>query len=130
MAREIKYRGISRQTNEWVYGIPAYCSGGAIGKICGWIGEDGFEQYQEFEVLEESIGLFTGLKDKNGKGIYEGDILKKWYSRDVSGKDIVEWNEVVVFETTHEGSGFDITFLATCEIIGNIYENPNLLTNQ
>ena len=73
---------------------------------------------------------YTGLKDKNGKEIYEGDILSKWYSRDLSGNDIIKWNEEVEFETANEWAGFNITFLDKCEIIGNIYEQPHLINEK
>jgi uncharacterized phage protein (TIGR01671 family) len=73
------------------------------------------------------IMQFTGLLDKNGKEIYEGDVLRSWYSRDLSGKDIIRFNEVVEFQVTHEGSGFDISFLDKSEVVGNVFENPELL---
>jgi YopX protein len=71
MSREIKFRGLARETKKWVYGLPTYGSGGAIDGIAGWMGEDGGEQYEEVKVLEETVSEWTGLKD-----VFEGDILR------------------------------------------------------
>lgn len=76
----------------------------------------------------ENVMQYTGLKDKNGKDIYEGDIIKTWYSRDMSGKDIIEIIEPVEYELRLGISGFDILFIENAEVIGNIYENSNILT--
>lgn len=75
---------------------------------------------------------FTGLKDKNGKEIYEGDVLK------INLYDDLEWNTKVRFRNGGfcidvEGEEYNVTLIgflndeASAEIIGNLYENPELL---
>lgn len=64
---------------------------------------------------------YTGLKDKNGKEIYEGDILDHGY-----GKHPVVWNTY----RWELADGHSILWSDMCEVIGNIYENPELLKEE
>jgi len=70
---------------------------------------------------------FTGLKDKNGKEIYEGDILQL----DYANKDRIVCEYVVYGNVSRFIMGEEeVVFTGGAEVIGNIYENPELLTEK
>ena len=138
--RNIKFRGKTGTTEgkKWVYGY--------LYKIKSFFSEDyqyfiKNEHLQETSVDEETIGQYTGLKDKNGKEIYEGDIIEFSYDMFVGNFDTFVAKGKVVFE---EGAFYVEVFenerttkdeayllysinLDTIEVIGNIYDNPELL---
>ena len=124
--REILFRGKWKNSGEWVYGnlfnpdkadTPTQiCIGTYIEKTC-------------YEIDPETVGQFTGLTDKNGKKIFEGDIVRY-------GDTIHR----VVFEQRNGTAYFGIVisdietwlFGYKCpanlmEVIGNIYDNPELM---
>ncbi len=131
--REIKYRGLNEETGEWVYGWYTKLVEG-IRRFDAIIADVDGELTRFYIHNKETIGQYTGLHDKNGKEIYEGDIVK---FEDVSGyKDgcaSVIWHEDScgyylendddnIYDTL-----YDFTPSYQMEVIGNIHENPELL---
>lgn len=120
--REIKYRGLSLfGKHQFIYGSLLILNGKYY--ICPTTSEKW--NMSEFEVIPETVGQFIGLFDRNGKEIYEGDI------------DADKLNRHHIVEYHHGGfwiSSIGIGYTERLhddrqiEIIGNIYDNPELLT--
>ena len=100
-----------------MYGSLVQCLDGSVGIFNG----DDFEHYKISAIKTSTIGQFTGLHDKNGREIYEGDIIRH--------KDMVKPYHVI-----YDGYQFcpNDGFRSLCypkhwEVIGNIHDNPELL---
>lgn len=82
----------------------------------------------------------TGLKDKNGKLIYEGDIVRTWkFSTGITQLSVIVWNEarcgfrlydIDKYLRDIHTSPQSMVNVTTIEVIGNIYENPELLEEE
>ncbi len=87
------------------------------------------------EVIPKTVGQCTGLEDKNGKLIFEGDIIKtKEYGRDIGHSNVNNFDifkviyEPAVFRLENVRRGFNLVGNGNdFEIIGNIHDNPELL---
>jgi uncharacterized phage protein (TIGR01671 family) len=81
---------------------------------------------------QDKLMQFTGLKDKNGKEIYEGDIVKMKYVGDIESVEEIKWDTggfVSVLKDNIENRILDKDY-EHCEVIGNVWENPELLNNK
>ena len=145
--REILFRGKRVDTKEWVYG---YYFMGFTGIPYILVLHDHILEMTEFyEVIPETVGQFTGLTDKNGVRIFEGDILR------FPAKDEYEKTTFVGYEVFYHDNdcadnhiGFQMNrmrfyghlgggecmakllpkYTSQMVIVGNIHDNPELLS--
>ena len=131
--REIKFRALDNM-GKWQYGYYQFIKHSPVnGKE---INQHTIHNGSYAEIIKpKTVGQLTGLKDKNGKEIWEGDIVK-----DPDGNFKVEFSEYEVNDVFdcgvqlvlgwHYGSNnLSSDFVYLVEVIGNIYKNKNLLTN-
>lgn len=133
--REILFRGMQKNNGEWAYGFLlgryeplkkenvmkfAYIDNGTI-------------FYNAVEVIPETIGQYTGLTDKNGKKIFEDDIVKV---TDDNGKTeysscgigyVLFYDGVWYIDNEVNDGLYDVNKIYYVEVIGNIHDNPELL---
>ena len=122
--REIKFRAWDSQIKKWY--APKDISVGGDGVV--WVCGDGFMGWEEVPPDVVHLMQFTGLHDKNGKEIWEGDILSNghyncevywnqergaWYWRTPSNQD-----GMAIYVCVNEG---------LFEVLGNVHEHPHLL---
>ena len=138
--RTIKFRAICAFSGVWRYGFYYVSKGNHIIRD---------ENDKESIVLEKTLGQFTGLHDKNGKEIYEGDIILFQTFSNWDDDSIKRHKATVIFKEgcfmweILEFGKKSVTYYANAteplrntnsiwglEVIGNIYENQELLENK
>jgi uncharacterized phage protein (TIGR01671 family) len=137
MNREIKFRGIREEYNpNWhqsTFKFGNLLSNNSIGEV----GSD-LSHYEYAKVKPETIGQYTGIKDKNGKEIYEGDVVL--YPNKTCDNSTYKDTYFVIYTAplfklktikSHIWKeGAEIYLNDNVEVIGNIYENPELLKQE
>ena len=134
--REILFRGKRKDNGEWIYGDLRQYSEKSKGVF-------DYATKHTIQVIPETIGQYTGLTDKNGKKIFEGDIVKYSLFNKFSDNDELEnaeeKEEYIEKIKFNNGKFCPIPIRCDCEdywyswafdnfeIIGNIHDNPELL---
>lgn len=142
--KEYKFRGKETDTGKWVYGglfkepAPPQCFEKTL-EDKYWIVYPNPRYMPDWNLLyemvrtdvdKETIGQYTGLKDKNGKEIYEGDIVKVFTNKKWRiGKIIYEHSGFTIDVTNNKELEYGRTGIIEnlTEVIDNIYNNPELL---
>ena len=113
MKREVKFRGLRTDGKGWAYGFP-YSS----------VYDEDIDQIVDgeyhYDVDPKTVGQFTGLHDKNGKEIYEGDIVTDGVGKYkiVYDLKLAGYQPYCIFRDEPENY---------CEVIGNVFENADLV---
>lgn len=124
--RTIKFRGKSINKGEWLFGDLMHDNIG--GSYIFPIEVENL--YKENAVIPKTVGQYTGLQDKNGIEIYEGDIVKGCWN---SVFTIVWEKHSTSFQArVNDGYQREISYfgLDKLEVIGNIHDNPELLKGE
>ena len=118
--REILFRGKRKDDGKWVVGFLV-----SHAHVGDWVTAE--------PIAPETVGQYTGMTDKNGKKIFEGDIVDCW-SEGVNAKGTVQqrrdglwiiypaWQKKIMW-----GLCPDEYSKTTVEVVGNVYDNPELL---
>ena len=133
--REIKFRAIDSHSDKWVYGLPAADTEtvdySEISSL--FVGATENEDCYLSEIIPGTLCQYTGLKDNNGKEIYEGDIVRTalGYTQKVIWSDMYA-AFVAVYKDKDRLNRSSMPYRVDCtdEIVGNIHENPELLEVQ
>ena len=124
--RDIIFRGKREDNGEWITESETYIKDGDGTWLCD-------ESNDVVKVIPETVGEFTGVTDKNDRKIFERDIVKR-------GDRIwiieygVKYAQFVMKTFTERGvfwtRSFDLIPSEWCEVIGNIYDNPELMEGE
>ncbi len=144
MSREILFRAKRIDNREWAEGHLIQTL--YLGNMRSWISDINdkirlrmasthYTNWRAIEVVTYTVCQYTGKTDKNGKKIWENDIVKQFADCNETGESlyyfyIIRWNEeYCAFEAAdiYSKESYLFTDLQDIEVIGNIFDNPELI---
>lgn len=138
MMREILFKGKRLDNGEWITGHLLKYEDGSARMVSSNIDIFCFEKDESIiqtvahRVDPETVGQYTGFVDKNSKKIFEGDIVSIYNSK--AFLFAVEWNNQYVLKCTSNGVSDNILNVIESpedvEVVGNIYDNSELIKEQ
>jgi len=127
--RKIEFRGKWESNGEWIYGS-------LVAKKNGERLISNYNKLLEFEGLyvhPETVGQYTGLKDKNGTEIFEGDIVSRFFDTQRSVVEFTDGCFVSIIQRSGASEPVEEILcndLSVTKVIGNIHDNPELLKGE
>ena len=127
MNDRFRFRAKRIDNNEFAYGFLCFIFRDVCRIYCT-------EEDKFYDCATKTLGQCTGLKDKNGRLIYEGDIVRRTRNTDRATVNLqIEWNQRSGRYLTTDAKHRDWNFSMLSydyEVLGNIHENPELLEDK
>ena len=125
--REILFRGKRADNGEWVYGSLITERNMFDGNLMTMHIQDIEEPYDDNLIDDETVGQFTGLTDKNGTKIFEGDIVKTKYGRLCEVRWFSSpcyqcWDLIPIEATQKAPDSYDVWASKNLEVVGNVHD--------
>lgn len=113
--REILFRGKDDSNGKWIFGYLVDAK-----HIGDWVTSN--------PVCPETVGQFTGVTDKKGVKIFEGDIVNGYDAVGfLKGSDVVSWDTIFSGWRFGKNTLYGSKYISKYEVVGNIHDNPELL---